>query len=122
MRHQSVQVSYNRRRLPEIFSGHGYQSNRKTSIEATEWLEWKNFQCEGRIQHGRNGKEYKIGKYFVDGYDPETKTVYEYNGAVFHGCICCQDPDDRVPFSSITMRQAYDQFETKLLFLKRRGF
>ena len=25
-----------------VISGHGYQANRKTSLEATEWFEWRN--------------------------------------------------------------------------------
>ena len=25
-----------------VISGHGHQANRKTSLEATEWLEWRN--------------------------------------------------------------------------------
>ena len=62
-----------------VISGHGYQTNRKTSAEATEWLEWLNNQSSGNIQHGRNGKEYEVGKYFVDGFESFTNTAYEYN-------------------------------------------
>ena len=104
-----------------VISGHGYQANRKTSVEATEWLLWKNSQTGGNIQHGRNGKEFKVGKYFVDGYDPITNTAYEYNGAVFHGCTCCTEPDDTVPFSRITMAQANEKHREKVAYLKKRG-
>jgi hypothetical protein len=30
-------------------------------------------------------RQFKIGKYFVDGYDPVTNTVYEFNGDFWHG-------------------------------------
>ena len=101
-----------------MISGHFYKVNRKISLEATEWLEWRNKETGGDIQHGRNGKEFKIGKYFVDGFNPFTNAVYEYNGAVFHGCPCCTEPEDEVPFSRITMAQAYEKHEEKVSYLK----
>ena len=41
---------------------------------------------ETHIQHASNGGEYKIpeSRYFVDGYDASTNTVFE-----FHGCKRC---------------------------------
>jgi very-short-patch-repair endonuclease len=30
-------------------------------------------------------RQVRIGEYIVDGYDPETKTVYEFNGDFWHG-------------------------------------
>ena len=76
----------------------------------------------GDIQHGRNGKEFNIGKYFVDGFNPFTNTVYVYNGAVFHCCPCCTEPEDEVPFSRITMAQAYKKYEEKVCYLKKLGY
>ena len=35
-----------------IISANGYQPNRKTSLEATQWLEWENMSANGRIIHG----------------------------------------------------------------------
>lgn len=43
-----------------IISTHGYQRNKKTSIQATQWLEWENMSADGRIQHGRTRKEAKL--------------------------------------------------------------
>ena len=105
-----------------MISQHGYQPNRKTSLEATEWLEWLNTQTGGKIQHGRNGKEVKIGKYFVDGLDALQKVVYEYNGCVFHGCPTCQNPEDAVPFSDTRMKEAFELFGIKSRFLKRQVY
>ena len=36
----------------------------------------------------------KRGKVKVDGYDPLTKTVYEFHGCEFHGCRKCK-PNNR---------------------------
>ena len=105
-----------------VISGHGYQANRKTSHEATQWLEWENMSADGRIQHGRTGKEEKIGSYFVDGIDLQTKTIYEYNGCVFHGHPECTEEDDRIPFGNLTMREAYEAWETRVEFLRNLNF
>ena len=63
----------------------------------------------------------KVGNYFVAIYNPVSNTPCEYNGAVFDGCPCRTEPDDLVPFAKITMAQAYENWEKKLEFLKRRG-
>ena len=69
------------------------------SLEALQWLYWeehilpKQGATADRIRHVRNGGEQTIrtstNLYFVDGYDATTKTVYEFNGCIFHGCPSC---------------------------------
>ena len=46
--------------------------------------------------------EYKRGKNTakVDGYDPLTKTVYEFHGCFWHGCPYCYKPSQIVPMCS----------------------
>ncbi|MCY7363680.1 MAG: DNA polymerase, partial [Ignavibacteria bacterium] len=106
-----------------IISAHGYQPNRRTSIEATEYFEFMNkFVADGNIEHGRNGKEIKVLSFFLDGIDYTTNTVYEYNGCVFHGCEKCTNPMDKVPFRNITMAQAYEETEHKRTYLEICGF
>ena len=48
--------------------------------------------------------EYKRGKNTakVDGYDPLTKTVYEFHGCFWHGCPYCYEPSQIVPMRSYT--------------------
>lgn len=29
------------------------------------------------------------GRYYVDGYDENTNTIYEFNGCFYHGCLKC---------------------------------
>ncbi|XP_055352832.1 uncharacterized protein LOC129598801 [Paramacrobiotus metropolitanus] len=112
--------------LPEnkvaALSSHGPHRNRRTSIQATQWLEWENMSANGRIRHGRNGKEVKIGRYFVDGFDKETQTVYEYNGCVFHGHPFCTEENDVVPYSKKKMREVYEEFQERERFLESQGY
>lgn len=69
------------------------------SLKALQWLYWeehilpKQGATADRIRHVRNGGEQSIrtstDMYFVDGYDATTKTIYEFNGCLFHGCPSC---------------------------------
>ena len=62
---------------------------------ALQWFYYEDTKLGGnRIKHARNGGEQMIqikrGKLKVDGYDPITKTVYEFHGCEFHGCKKCK--------------------------------
>ena len=69
-------------------------ANVNQSKATLEWLCYEDFKLgENRPRHVRNGGEQKVitpGKaMFVDGYDAETKTVYQFHGCFFHGCPKC---------------------------------
>ena len=61
------------------------------SAVSTEWLAFIELEQVIKIQHARNGGEYKVGpnRIPVDGYCKETKTVYNFHGCWFHGCLIC---------------------------------
>ena len=71
----------------------GYGQNATYSVKAIEWLRWMAHTANVAIEHARNGGEAKIGPYYVDGYDRENNTVYEFHGCLFHGCTNCYDED-----------------------------
>ena len=53
------------------------------------WMDHQAKQENNRILHKlNNGEEIRIGPYLVDGYCPETNTVYEFLGDFFHGHDC----------------------------------
>ena len=66
------------------------------SLKALQWLYYQEQQIPkqgasaDRIRHVRNGGEQSVetivDAYFVDGYDPLTRTVYEFHGCLYHGC------------------------------------
>ena len=74
-------------------------ANVNHSIKALQWLHYKENclpkqgVCADRIRHVRNGGEQSVTcaerRYFVDGYDPQSNTIYEFNGCFFHGCTEC---------------------------------
>ena len=67
----------------------GFNPSENSSHVALQWIKYQSFIENQYIQHSRNGGEIKFGKYSVDGYCKNTKTVYEFNGCYWHGCQKC---------------------------------
>jgi hypothetical protein len=89
----------------------GY-SNHKYSKRAVEWLEYLRQTTAPGIKHvgNSNNGEYKIGKYRVDGFDPQTKTIYEFYGCFFHGhAKCVENMFELNPVTHITFQGLYEQ-------------
>ena len=67
-------------------------------IKATCWLEYVARQSGTHIHYHRcgHGGERLVGGAKVDGYHSETKTVFQYHGCSWHGCIkCFPKPEQR---------------------------
>jgi len=62
----------------------GYINGRNASVKSNIWLDWQQKVLGKQIL-----REYHIGKYYADGYIPEEKHVFEFNGCYFHGCLEC---------------------------------
>jgi hypothetical protein len=67
-------------------------------------------------------ENYRIGKYNVDGYDCETKTVYEFYGCFFHGCPRCYTKDAFNPLARKLMRELYNDTMRRENNLKAMGY
>lgn len=65
----------------------GYDPARQFSLKACRWLTW--LGRDKNIRYALNGGELFIGRYAVDGYEEETRTVYEIYGCYWHGCPTC---------------------------------
>ena len=70
------------------------------SITACLWIESQSRKTGKHIHHaicGHGGERHiQIGKrpIKVDGFEPETNTVYQYHGCYWHGCDCNPDNFD----------------------------
>ena len=71
----------------------------RCSFIGTKWLEWEAQQRGIHIHHARcgHGGERHILGTRVDGYHPETKTIFQFHGCFWHGCKQCY-PDERKGF------------------------
>jgi hypothetical protein len=58
----------------------------------------------------------------VDGYIPDTKTVYEFNGDFWHGNLNRFDKDTVHPYLDITYGELYKQTKTKEQIFKDNGY
>lgn len=77
----------------------GWRPTHNQSHAALEWLYWeerklnKNPNLLPRIAHAGNKGERSINNkqrnFLVDGYDEQTRTVYEFQGCFYHGCVKC---------------------------------
>ena len=78
-------------RVPALAYERAFYPNGSCSFMAIKWLEWEAKQRGIHIHHARcgHGGERTICKAPVDGYHPETRTVFQYHGCYWHGCEQC---------------------------------
>ena len=89
------------------------------SLAALEWLTYLNTKPHVDIRHARNGGEHVIRHgsktYYVDGYDENTRIVYEFHGCFWHGCPKCYPNRDaeRHKMHDQSMRDVYEATRRK---------
>jgi len=105
------------------------------SMAALQWLAYveskihKEPGAEEHIRHVKNGGEQRLvtgtDPKFVDGYDPNTETVYEFHGCLWHGCRHCY-PRNRdvkhVVNCDRTMNELYRNTCMKTNSLRNAGY
>jgi hypothetical protein len=61
-------------------------------------------------------------KYSVDGFDPETNTVFLYHGKFWHGCIYTFDPELIHPILKVKMKDLYEKTMLIENQIKKAGY
>ncbi|CAH3188794.1 unnamed protein product, partial [Porites lobata] len=104
------------------------------SLKALQWLYYqedlipKQGASADRIRHVRNGGEQSVrtiaNSYFVDGYDPLTRTVYEFHGCLYHGCPTCFPVRDAKHYATPdrTVEELHQATVSKRMALLRAGY
>lgn len=92
------------------------------SKQQIEWLEYIAKRDNINIQHAMNDKEFKVGKYRVDGYCKETNTVYEFNGIFYHGHPKFFKPLKLNSVCKKTYGELYIATLEKQLFIENQGY
>ena len=105
---------------------YGYTSRDTFSKCSIQWLEWymKEQRNDGNpihIQHALNGGEITLPgtRYRLDGFSEKTKTAFEFNGCVFHGCSSCY-PSQRTQIKIERTKQTMN--ELRALTLKKEKY
>ena len=109
-------------------------ANTNQSVKALQWLYLKEKEIvkqgasADRIRHVRNGGEQTVRtavtSYFVDGYDPLTRTVYEFHGCLYHGCPRCYPNRQAKHYATPdrTVEELYQATLAKRMVLLRAGY
>ena len=109
-------------------------ANTNQSLKALQWLYFqehlipKEGASADRIRHVRNMGEQSIRTtnkmYYVDGYDAVTRTVYEFNGCLYHGCNVCYPNRQTKHYATPdrTVEELYQATLNKRMALLRAGY
>ena len=103
---QACSVAYRQNWMPEktiaVRPLHGWRPTYNQSKVALEWMYWEENKLRRRpststaaspsIAHAGNRGEQLIDhgplrRFRVDGYDASTKTIFEFHGCFYHGCL-----------------------------------
>ena len=97
----------------------------KTSPQCHEWLEKEEKRLGFHIHHascGHGGERCLLGRP-VDGYEPKSRTVFEFHGCFYHGCPRCVKTKRNEPtLIGKTPNQLYYATLAKTAALRRAGF
>ena len=88
------------------------------------WLVYREKTGGRKILHGRNGREYRLPELpnlSVDGFCPETRTVYEILGCYFHGHTC-QTFRDVTTIVGVTLAEGYERTMARIEQIARAGY
>ena len=92
------------------------------SYSACQWIEHMSEETGKHIHHAlcghgerviRDSQGHAICK--VDGYEPSTKTVYQYHGCKWHGCTCLKSRTN-------TDKNRYVETKGTEEWIKKRGY
>ena len=79
------------------------------SLKSLEWLLWEERRRGTRIRHARNGGEVAlrlaVHTYHVDGYHQESRTCFEFQGCLRHGCRTCFPDRKQVPHCTMDLNE-----------------
>lgn len=69
-----------------------------------------------------NERQVRIGKYIVDGFDPLTNTIYEFNGDFWHGNPSKYNPSDINYVNNMKFGDLYEKTLVKENYLRSLGY
>ena len=98
-------------------SGHGCIScGSEISVSKLEskWLDFLNI--------GNQYRQHKISKYTVDGFDPTTNTIYEFNGDFWHGNPNKYNSNDLNPLTNTTFGRLYKNTINREKWFIKNGY
>ena len=131
----------NRIKAPSSAYERAFYPEQTCSFIAIKWLEWEAKKRGIHIHHARcgHGGERQILGARVDGYHPESKTVFQFHGCLWHGCEKCYPEERQKPVQQNTRqgkvisrlddqkqpmsrKTAYERTLMRTRFLRKEGY
>lgn len=101
----------------------GYFHRRNRSLIGDAWLNVLEMEAKCTDPLYEIKREQRLGDYFVDGIHRESRTVYEFDGCLWHGCIDCQNRRQSLSAEQMALSaERRRQTVIKHDYLRRRGF
>jgi hypothetical protein len=98
------------------------------SFAQLSWLQYIETTTNNEIIYkgGKYNKEetfrFNLKLYRVDGFCKETKTIYEFLGCWYHGCLRCRNENIIHPWSKKTMKQLYQECIDRKSIFEENGY
>lgn len=104
--------------IPEV----GYNPYYNSSIKAQQWLSYFATKHRVHVQHAKNGREYQVGKYFLDGAiidsNGQLDKALQFHGCLYHGCQKCFHPESLNPIKQEKMIHTHQRHVQRINFIK----
>ena len=110
---------------PQTAYEKAFYPKHQASKESIQWLEYVAKHWKIPIHHAMSGHggERWIEKRPVDGYNPKTKTVFQYHGCHWHGCPkCYPDRDKIIERGDRTREDLFQATKRRTAYLRKEGY
>mgnify|MGYP001599931062 FL=1 len=93
------------------------------SKKAIRWLEIMQNEFKD-VEHAKNKGEFRIPgtNFMADGWSPRTKTIFEFQGCYWHGCLCFEDRNEINERTGKTMQQLYEYTTERERIIRELGY
>ena len=103
-----------------IIPDNGYNPNQITSQKCRLWLQYLSRKHNINIKHTNNGGEVQCGPYRLDGVCEELKTIFEFQGCYWHGCLKCYSPNTFNTIKQMHQQSVHLRHYHRVNFIKKQ--
>ncbi|XP_069090185.1 uncharacterized protein [Pleurodeles waltl] len=105
---------------PDLYNG----KQKRYSTPSIQWLMYVSANESIFIQHALKGGEYRLGRYYLDGYAliNGVPTAFEFNWCFYHGCPQCYKPHEFNRLQCTTFEHLHRRTMAKAQYIESCGF
>ncbi|KAJ1207711.1 hypothetical protein NDU88_003101 [Pleurodeles waltl] len=100
---------------PNLYNG----KQKRYSTLSIQWLMYISEKENIFLQHALHGGEYRLGRYYLDGYalTNGVPTAFEFNSCFYHGCPRCYKPHEYNILQGTTFEHLHRRILAKALYI-----